>query len=64
MGELRRLGYKTVQDREIEVRSDQHNLLLYFMVLASRHPLGAQFWRKATQIQASGQRLLNLSTEE
>jgi three-Cys-motif partner protein len=64
MKELRGLGYQTVQDREIEVRSDQNNLLLYFMVLASRHPLGAEFWRKATQIQASGQRLLNLRTEE
>jgi three-Cys-motif partner protein len=60
MSEMRGLAYQTVQDREIEVRSDHNNLLLYFMVLASRHPLGAEFWRKTTQIQASGQRLLNL----
>jgi three-Cys-motif partner protein len=57
---LRGLGYETVQDREIDIRSDQNNLLLYFMVLASRHPLGEKFWREATQIQASGQRRLNL----
>ncbi len=64
LNELRGLGYQTVQDREIDIRSDQNNLLLYFMVLASRHPLGAKFWRKATDIQASGQRFLNLGTEE
>src|SRR5260370_14376161 len=62
--QLRDLGYNTVQDREIEVRSDESNLLLYFMVLASRHPLGKDFWRKATQISPSGQRLLNLPPEE
>jgi three-Cys-motif partner protein len=58
MGELRKLGLKTV--REIPVRSNQNNLLLYFMVLASRHPLGEKFWRKVTDIKSSGQRTLNL----
>lgn len=56
--ELRRLGYGTVRDREIDIRSDQNNLLLYFMVLASRHPLGEKFWREATQILSTGQRNL------
>lgn len=60
LGELRNLGYGTVQDREIQIRSDQNNLLLYFMVLASRHPRGEEFWRKVTKIQPSGQRLLDL----
>jgi len=64
MNQLRDLDYRTVQDREIEIRSDEGNLLLYFMVLASRHSLGAEFWRKATQIGPSGQRMLNLSSEE
>lgn len=64
MRRLRDLDYRTVQDREIEIRSDESNLLLYFMVLASRHPLGKDFWRKATQISPSGQRLLNLPVEE
>jgi three-Cys-motif partner protein len=63
MHQLRDLDYRTVQDREIDIRNDK-NLLLYFMVLASRHPLGEQFWRKATQIGPTGQRLLNLSIEE
>jgi three-Cys-motif partner protein len=58
--QLKELGYETVQNREIPVRTDQNNLLLYFIVLASRHPRGHDFWRKATQIQPSGQRLLNL----
>jgi three-Cys-motif partner protein len=58
--QLRDLGYETVEDREVAVRSDQNNLLLYFIVLASRHPRGRDFWRKATQIQPSGQRLLGL----
>jgi three-Cys-motif partner protein len=57
--QLRQLGYETVQNREITVRSDQNNLLLYFIVLASRHPRGQDFWRKITQIGPSGQRHLN-----
>ena len=61
--QLRGLGYETVWDREIDIRS-QTNLGLYFMVLASRHPLGGDFWRKATQIGPSGQRLLRLTSEE
>jgi three-Cys-motif partner protein len=61
--ELRTLEYRTVRDREIDIRNDQ-NLLLYFMVFASRHPLGGKFWREATQIQWTGQRLLRFPTEE
>ena len=60
---LRSLGYETVKDREIDIRNDA-NLLLYFMILASRHKLGEKFWRKATQILRSGQRFLKLSDEE
>lgn len=58
--QIRDLGYGIVQDREIEVRTGEKNLLLYFMVLASRHPRGEDFWRKATQIGPSGQRRLNM----
>jgi three-Cys-motif partner protein len=60
--ELRAIEYRTVQDREIDIRNDQ-NLLLYFMVFASRHPLGGKFWREATQIEWTGQRRLSLRTE-
>jgi three-Cys-motif partner protein len=59
MAQIRKLDYLTVEDRETEVRTDEGNLLLYFMILASRHPRGADFWREATQIGPSGQRLLN-----
>ncbi len=59
LNQLRTLGYQTVDDREIPVHNDQ-NLLLYFMVLASRHPRAHDFWRKTTQIAASGQRKLDL----
>jgi three-Cys-motif partner protein len=58
MSELRKLGFGVV--REIPIRTNQNNLLLYFMVLASRHPRGEDFWRKITEIQSSGQRRLNL----
>jgi three-Cys-motif partner protein len=61
--ELRAIEYRTVRDREIDIRNDQ-NLLLYFMVLASRHPLGAKFWREATKIEWTGQRFLNFRPEE
>jgi three-Cys-motif partner protein len=59
MTQIRHLDYLTIQDREVEIRTDEGNLLLYFMVLASRHPRGEDFWRKATQIGPSGQRQLN-----
>ena len=38
IGQLRGLGYETAENRQIAVRTDQNNLLLYFIVLASRHP--------------------------
>lgn len=60
LAQIRDLGYGIVRDREIEVRTDETNLLLYFMVLASRHPRGEDFWRKATQIGPSGQRRLDM----
>lgn len=60
LSQLRALGYRTVRDRDIFVHSDQKKLLLYLIVLASRHERGEEFWRKATEISPSGQRLLNL----
>lgn len=59
VSQLGSLGYSTVRDREIEVRSDQKNLFLYVIVLASRHPLGAKYWRAATALSRSGQRRLS-----
>jgi three-Cys-motif partner protein len=59
MRQLRVLGYETVENRDIPVRTDLNKLLLYFIVLATRHPRGQDFWRKSTQIQPSGQRHLD-----
>lgn len=56
MRQLQELGYGIVQNRDVSVRSAQNNLLLYFIVLASRHPRGQDFWRKITRIRPSGQR--------
>jgi three-Cys-motif partner protein len=55
---LRELGYLPVRDREIDIRNDQ-NVLLYFIAFASRHPLGAKFWREAIKIEWTGQRQMN-----
>jgi three-Cys-motif partner protein len=55
IGELQKLGFGGV--RQIPIHN-QNNLLLYFIVLASRHPLGEEFWRKITDIKSSGQRRL------
>jgi three-Cys-motif partner protein len=57
MAQLRTLGYLDTKDREI-VRNDQ-KMLLYFVIMASRHELGKKFWREVTKIAPSGQRNLN-----
>jgi three-Cys-motif partner protein len=59
ISQLKKLGYETA--REIPIRTGQNNLLLYFMVLASRHPRGPDLWKKITEIAPSGQRRLGLS---
>lgn len=59
LNQLRTLGYETVDGHEIPVRNEQ-NLLLYFMVLASRHPRAHDFWSKTIRIGPTGQRKLDL----
>jgi len=61
MAQLRSLGYRDSKDREM-VRNDQ-NMLLYFVIMASRHELGEKFWREVTKIRPSGQRRLNLDSK-
>lgn len=60
LAQLRGLGYLDTNDPQI-VRNDQ-NMLLYFVIMASRHPLGRKFWREVTKIAPSGQRRLNLGS--
>jgi three-Cys-motif partner protein len=60
MAQLRGLGYLDTKDREI-VRNDQ-NMLLYFVIMASRDALGEKFWREVTKIAPSGQRRMNFDS--
>jgi three-Cys-motif partner protein len=54
LAQLRALDYLDTEDLEI-VRNDQ-NMLLYFIIMASRHALGKKFWGEVTKIAPSGQR--------
>jgi three-Cys-motif partner protein len=55
---LRKLGYaQTNQVRELLVRS-QNGQKLYYLIFASRHPLGERFWKQATERSAAGQKRL------
>ena len=64
MKQLEALVYITVRDCEVPIHNDQTNALLYYMVLASRHQRGEDFWRKITKIRSSGQRVLDLGGAE
>jgi three-Cys-motif partner protein len=52
---LRGLGYRMIDRDHIPVKTDQ-NSLLYYIIFASKHPRGNEFWRKITLISAYGQR--------
>jgi three-Cys-motif partner protein len=52
---LRSLGYLAVDSDWIPVRTNQ-NILLYYLLFASKHPRGNDFWRKIKQINPYGQR--------
>lgn len=62
LSQLRGLGYLEVRD--IEIIRNNKNMVLYFMVMASRHPLGEHLWREVTKIKPSGQRGFKFSSEE
>ncbi len=53
---LSRLGYKEIKSGdEILIRSRQKNLPLYYLLFASKHPLGHTFWNNISKISPSGQ---------
>jgi three-Cys-motif partner protein len=55
---LRELGYAhTYEESELLVRS-QRGQKLYYLIHASRHPLGERFWKQATEKSTAGQRRL------
>ena len=54
---LRALGYLALDSDWIPVRTEQ-NTLLYYLLFASKHPRGNDFWRKIKRIGPHGQREL------
>jgi three-Cys-motif partner protein len=54
---LRSLGYLAVDSDWIPVKTDQ-NMLLYYLLFASKNPRGNDFWRKIGLIGPHGQRKL------
>jgi three-Cys-motif partner protein len=52
---LRTLGYKIVDGTQIPIRA-QNNILLYYLLFASKHPRGNEFWEKIGAIDPHGQR--------
>lgn len=57
---LRTIGYHFDDkvDRDIAILNEDKNVELYRLILASKHPLGAQFWRKIQKVDHKGQREL------
>lgn len=53
-----RLGYSTVQFKDVGVHNFEKNALMYFLVFASKHPRGLEFWKKITAKDTAGQREL------
>jgi three-Cys-motif partner protein len=46
---IRRLGYQDVSER-LELVSGDRNQPLYWLVLASRNPLGTKFWGEVSNV--------------
>lgn len=54
---LRHLGYQVIDGSQIPIKTHS-GALLYYLVFASKHPRGNEFWRKIQVIDAKGQRKL------
>jgi len=52
---LQTLGYQVFEGDQVPIRTDR-NTLLYYLLFASKHPKGSEFWRKIGEIDARGQR--------
>jgi len=50
-----KLGYETVEFKDVGVRNYGRNALMYFLVFASKHPRGLEFWKKITTKDETGQ---------
>ncbi len=51
---IRELGYETVEFRDITVKNS-NNAEMYFLLFASKHPRGLDFWEKITKKDEQGQ---------
>ena len=59
---LKSIGYVEIKSAdEVLIRSSAKKLPLYYLLLASKHPLGHQFWSKIGEIEPSGQQKLKFS---
>ena len=56
-----RLGYKTVEFKDVGVYNFGRKALMYFLVFASKHERGLDFWKKITRRDETGQMELELS---
>jgi len=52
--QLQKLGYRCM-DTDLTIRNRPRNQRLYVLILASKHPRGDEFWKKATHRDATGQ---------
>lgn len=57
---LKTIGYQFDEkiDRDIVIVNEENNVELYRLILASKHVLGSQFWRKIQKVDHKGQREL------
>src|SRR3972149_881015 len=59
---LSKLSYKEIKSGdEILIKSSQKRLPLYYLLFASKHPLGYKFWKEISKISPTGQIKLSLN---
>jgi three-Cys-motif partner protein len=55
---LRKLGYSGINQVREQLIKSQRGQKLYYLIFASRHPLGNRFWKQTTDKTPDGQRRL------
>ncbi len=59
---LESIGYKEVKSaEEVRIRSLSKRVPLYYLLFASKHPLGNKFWKSIAEIEPTGQLRLKLN---
>jgi hypothetical protein len=55
--QLARLGYVQVDESdEVVIKESRTNVPLYYLLFASKHPRGKDFWKKISSRSPSGQK--------